>query len=241
MSIKARYRSGNIEYYESTTAQVVHATAPVLFRHQFHGHTLDVTNTWTAKSVGTGTDQDPVLVDGIGGGACLMPLDATSEEQETGLTMNNIRTFDLNASLVCEIRAEVVTLPTSLSDITWGMAGDYNKAVASITELAVFKVDGSGALLIDTDDTTNDNRGTATSTTLVAGTNYVFRIDFRTLSDVKFFVNGSRQASGTTFDMSSLSTAEAMMQPHMLGYKASGTGLGELRVSDVTIWGKATA
>lgn len=241
MSIKARYRSGNIEYYESTTQQVVHATAPVLFRHQFHGHTLDETNTWTAIQTGTASDQDPVLVDGVGGGVCSLPLDSTSEEQTSAIYMNNIRTFDLNASLVCEFRAQIVTLPTLLSDITWGMAGDYNKAVASITELAVFKVDGSGALLIDTDDTTNDERDTATATTLVAGTNYVFRIDCRTLSDVKFFVNGARQAPATTFDMSNLTTAEAMMQPLGLAYKSTGAGLGVIYISDVTIWGDATA
>ena len=99
-------------------------------------------------------------------------------------------------------------------------------------------LDASGALDVETGDTTNNNDDTTTGLTLVAGTFNRFRIDFMDISDVKFYVDGARVASGTTFDMSNLTSAEAQFQPYISLDKASGTGVGTLLVDYVRIWAK---
>lgn len=240
MSIKARFRSGNIEYYESTTQQVAEATAPVFFHHQFQGHTLDTANTWTALAVKTLGTVAPVVVDGVGGGACRLSLDSQSEAQDSGIYMNDIRTFDLNADLVCEFRVDAAVVMGTGVRCVFGMAGDHNLDKDTITEAAWFSMTASAVLNVETDDTTN-NLDASTGTTMAAGTIYVCKIDFRVLADVKFYIDGARVASSTTFDMSNLLTAEAMMQPYAMIDKASGAALGTLDISDVKIWSDATA
>jgi len=53
---------------------------------------------------------------------------------------------------------------------------------------------------------------------------------------VKFFVDGQRVCSDTTFDMSNLSASEQQMQPYFSLDKASGTGLGTLDIDYVKIF-----
>ena len=75
----------------------------------------------------------------------------------------------------------------------------------------------------------------ATTTTLVAGTYYIFRIDCTTQSNIKFYINGTRVAASTTFN-NAASAANSKCQPHFGLYKASGAGLGVLSVDYVKIW-----
>lgn len=241
MSIKARFRSGNIEYFESTTQQVVEATAPVFFHHQFNGQVLDVTNTWKAIDVGTLGTTTPAVVDGVGGGVCRLLMDTNDEPEDSGIYMNDIRVFDLNADLVCEFRVDAAVVMGTGVRCVFGMAGDHNLDKEAITEAAWFSMSASAVLNVETDDTTN-NTDAATGITMAAGTVYICKIDFRTLADVKFYIDGARVAASTTFDMSNLSTSEAMMQPYASLDKAGGlAALGTLDISDVKIWSDETA
>ncbi len=84
-----------------------------------------------------------------------------------------------------------------------------------------------------------DGRPTAstvfdTLVNLIAGTYHTFRIDITDPSDVKFYVDGARVLSSTTFDMSNFS---GTVQPYLSVSKASGTGTGTLTVD----WVKVTA
>ena len=105
-----------------------------------------------------------------------------------------------------------------------------------MTEAAWFRFDADLAADVETDDTTNNNDDISTGHTAVAGTYDIYRIDFTTIADVKFFINGTRVATGTTFDMSNLSAAEQQMQPYFSLDKASGTGLGDINIDYVKIF-----
>lgn len=240
MSIKARIRAGKIEYWDSATHQRTGAVAPMVFREQFHGHTLDVTNTWSVLDVGASGPVAPTVITAIGGGALHIGLNSTNEEQDSGVHMGDVRIFDLNANLVVDFRFKAIVLPTSGSRIVFGMAGTHNLDKDTITESAWFSMDGDAILHVETDDTTNNNDNKLTGTTLTNAAFHTGRIDFTTLSDVRFYLDGASVATDTTFDMSNLSAAEAMMQPYMMCDKASGTSLGQMYFTDIMIFSDET-
>lgn len=237
MTIKARFQAGKIEYWESTTHQRVHAVAPMVFREQFHGHTLDVTNRWTALSVGTGVA--PAIITAIGGGALHVGLDSTSEAQDSGVFMNDVRQFDLNAGLVVDFRFKTIVVPTSGTRVVIGMAANHNLDKDTVVTSAWFSMDGDGELFCETDDTTNDE-STTSGTTLTTSAFRTGRMDFTNIADVRFYLDGASVATGTTFDMSNLTSAEAIMQPYIMCDKASGSSLGQLYVTDITIFSDET-
>jgi hypothetical protein len=116
------------------------------------------------------------------------------------------------------------------------MCGDHNLDKDTVTEAAWFRFDASLVCKVETDDTTNNNDDIATGHTAVAGTYDIYRIDFTDLTDVKFYINGTRVASGTTFDMSNLTAGEQQMQPYFSLDKTSGTGLGDINIDYVKIF-----
>ena len=118
----------------------------------------------------------------------------------------------------------------------FGLANDHNLDKDTVAVAAWFRMDASLVCKVETDDTTNNNDDKATGSTFVAGTFYVCRIDMTTLTDVKFFINGTQVATGTTFDMSNMTAAEQQMQPYFSLDKASGTGLGTMQIDYVKLF-----
>ena len=92
----------------------------------------------------------------------------------------------------------------------------------------------TSALVVETDDGTNDNNDVATGTSL-ASTLKTLVIDFEAgLSDVKFYVDGERVASSTTFDMSNVTAAQGV-QPFVQLQKASGTGVASVTIREFEV------
>lgn len=168
-------------------------------------------------------------------GQLSMAMDSDSNAEVAALYWGDQRGIDLNQDALFEARVQVSVLPTDVGELVIGMAGDHNASADSITEGAWFKLDGSGAALMESDDTTNDNDDIATGITLGTSTWYTLRIDFSDISDVKFYIDSAQVSSGSTFDMSNLSSAEAIMQPYISMAKASGTGVGTVLVDYVRV------
>lgn len=236
MGTKAQYRNKQLQFYEGRTYATVLPVSPVVFHDGFMGNAISST-TWTILDVAGG---GVAYTSGVGGGICTIDLSSASEAQDSGVSMNDIRQFDLNANLVFEIRLKVSVLPTAGTKVVFGMAGNHNLDKDSITESAWFALDGGASLELETDDTSSGNDGKSSGITVTTGAFIVCKIDFSDLSNVRFFVNGAKVGT-FTFDMSALSTAEAMMQPYIMLDKASGSSVGTLQVSDVTIWSDETA
>jgi len=150
--------------------------------------------------------------------------------------MNDNKTFDVGSGLIFECRLNMAVVPGTGVTAVFGMAGDHNLDKDTVANQAWFRLQASAALLCESDDTTNNNDDKATGITLVAGTYNIFRIDFTTLTDVKFYVDGVRVASTVTFDMSNLSDAEKQMQPYFSLDKPSGSTLGDLNIDYVKIF-----
>ena len=101
-------------------------------------------------------------------------------------------------------------------------------------------MDGSGAVLAESDDTTNNNDDISTGVTAVAGTYNIYRIDFTNIADVLFYIDGAAVATAQTFDMSNLTDAEGLMQPYFSLDKGADAGLGTLDLDYVRIWSERT-
>jgi hypothetical protein len=235
MSMRGRWHTRFFRFFESATQESI-PVAPVRFYDDFFA--LD-TLYWTAKDTSVAGNTTPVLVADGDNGQLTLLLDATSEKQESGYFWNDNRPFKLDHGPNFEIYCTPSVLPTGQSEIYFGLAGDYvegpiAEADAGPAQHLFFCMDGSGAVTIHTDDGTTDNNAVATGVTLTAGTFAVFRIDATDPTNILFYINGSRVASGTTF--SANATPTLALQPFLICHKEAGTGLGTLLVDYVRVW-----
>ncbi len=179
---------------------------------------------WISKIVGAAPPTVTNVAD-IGGGVVRCALTATSEKQGATLYMADQRLFDVTKGAVFEARFALSTLPTAGSKAVIGLAGDWADGHDTIAQSIWIAADGSGALVAETDDGTTDNNDIATGVTLTAGTFVDILIDVGDVNDIKFYLDGVRVASGTTFRFAATG-ADAILQPFMEIYKASGTSVG---------------
>lgn len=240
MSVKADYKKrfgGSLGYYDPSTFETLDILKPIRFVDDFigvaGGDIFDGTVVWNVVDVGDATE---AIVADSPNGVFKLHLAATSEAEDAVLYMGDNKNFDVGSGLIFETRVDFGVAPGTGVCAVFGMAGDHNLAKDSVTEAAWFRLDASMAIKVETDDTTNDNDDVATGVTAIAGTYNIFRIDFTDLTDVKFYIDGVRVASGTTFDMSNLTAGEQQMQPYFSLDKASGTGLGDMNIDYVKIW-----
>lgn len=232
--IKSRFFRGLLEFYQTGSRETVIPVAPVVLYDDFIGKAIDATSRWQTKDVSVAGNTTPLFAADAPNGILRLPLDVTSEAQESGLNMNDQRNFVLNLGLIFEARAALQTLPTLLSMAVIGMTGDYNAVQNTIAESAWFRANGDGVILVETDDTVNEQNSIVTGVTVTAGQFKTFRIDFTDIANVRFYIDGVQVAAATTFNMSQV--PGLVLQPHFGIVKASGAGLGVLDVDYVRAW-----
>ena len=230
---------GPVIVYDPTTGESILSTYPVQFVEDFLGAAgggpFNGSTIWNVVDVGNATE---AIVADSSNGQFLLHLAANDEAQDAVLYHGDNKTFDVGNGLIFEARVNMAVAPGTGVCAVFGMAGDHNLDKDAVTEAAWFRFDASLACKVETDDTTNNNDDVATGHTAVAGTYDVYRIDFTDLTDVKFFINGTRVAASTTFDMSNLTAGEQQMQPYFSLDKASGAGLGDMNIDYVKIYSK---
>jgi len=231
-TFSTRTVANQLQIIDPATYETLLPYSSVVFYDDFLGDSIDAL--WTSIDVSSAGDSTPLLAADVGNGVCRLPLDVTSEAQETGLTWGDQRPFVLNQGLVFECRLALQTLPTLLSEAVWGLAGDKNAVADTVAEGIWFKADGDGVIVAETDDATTNNDDKSTGVTVTAGLYKVYRIDCTVTTDIKFYINGVRVATGTTFDASGVPTLA--LQPYIHSAKASGAGLGVVDVDYIRIW-----
>lgn len=166
-------------------------------------------------------------------GEYALALASTSEAEDAVLYHGNRKTFDIDSELIFECRAKITT-PGTGTTVVFGLAGAHNLDKDSVAQHAWFRLQAGLDLLVESDDGTTDVDDIDTTTNLVSDSYGIFRIDLTDPSDVKFYLNGQRKASTTTFDMSAFS---GRLQPYFSLDKASGTGTATLTLD----WVRVTA
>lgn len=171
------------------------------------------------------------------GGSLAFNITATSEAQKVDAI--SVDGFAPGANAFAEF---IVRFPNggsgSASDFSIGLANATHATNAdTITDSIFFHLDG-GSLLVNAecDDGTNETAATTTGVTATAGTDVAKRvelwIDMDDLSSLKFYVNGARVASGTTFSVAAM-TNTMFILVHV--EKTTGTETADLIVDRAVV------
>lgn len=196
-----------------------------------NGNRYEFLETWTGDTIipttaaggrwlqtETGTTGDSKTLTNMSGGALKMLLASTSEAENLCVSHGDILHFDIDQDLVFQAMFHIGA-NAATTQIGIGMASARNDDLGAIAEFALFRIkEAAQDLLIETDDGSEDNDDKDTTVNLVDDTDVHVAIDFRDTSDVKFYVNGVRVLSASTYDMSNYT---GKLQPIMQVYKAA--------------------
>jgi hypothetical protein len=212
----------------------------VLFEDDFIGTPVTFP---TSANIGT-----PWLTDVTGaappthlrsGSNAILTLTADNQAQILGLHFNDSLPFDIDDLQSIEMRVKLSAATfTSGSILVFGLASTRSDTADSVQEHAWFRMEGANSTTVvycETDDNVRDNNDVSTGVTL--GTTYKkFLIDFTGgKSNVKFYIDGDRVCSSTTFDMSGYSGG---FQPLIQLQKSANTNADVCTVDYVKVIGK---
>lgn len=167
-----------------------------------------------------------------GTSVAVLTLASTEEVENVCLHHGDALSFDIDLIQSIEFSAKTVATLDSATTIVMGVGSARADDPDAVAANAFFKLAGSNAIVCESDDGTNDNDDKATGLSLVA-TYRRFLIDFTGgKSNVKFYIDGQRVASSTTFDMSNYS---AGLQPIFQIQKTSDTNTDSLTIDYVRV------
>ena len=226
--------------YDKSTFESLVPMFPIIFYDDFIGADIAIPASgsvesgvkWSKKIVAAaGAPTVAKTANGINGlVACTLAV--TSEKEDAVLQMNDELMFSIAQGAIFEARLALTTLPTLLGIASFGLWGAW--ADGGSAYRVGFEVPAGGIVTCESDDGSTDTAA-ASTITLVAGEYHIFRIDCTNQSDIKFYIDGARVCSSTTY-VNAASTANSKMQPHLGLYKASGAGLGVLSVDYVRVF-----
>lgn len=225
--------------YDAATDVTLNVNAPVNFFDDFYGKTgatvASGSGIWTALDTSSAGDTTPVI-GALSGGSFKILLDATEEAQLSGLTFGDKLNFNLDTALIFETKFTITSADMTGITAVWGLATAHNATADSITTNAWFRLQGSLAALIESDDGTTDRDDKTTGVTLVTATSYVFRIECLG-GFANYYINGANvttAGTGTTFP---LPASNNLVQPYFALAKASGATLCVLDIDYCRVYG----
>lgn len=161
-----------------------------------------------------------------------LTLASTSEVENVCLHFGDALDFDIDLIQRVEFRVKTVAALDTATTLVFGMASARNDDPDAIAAAALFKLAGSNAVVVETDDAVTNNDDVSTGVSLVAAYK-TFVIDFTGgKSNVKFYIDGARVAASTTFSMASYS---AGLQPIVQIQKTADTNTDSVTVDYVQV------
>ena len=175
-------------------------------------------------------------------------IGAVNENAAAGIYFNDIKPYDVGKGFIFETRMAVHTAPTLTTEIQFGVMNDSYGAgsqrflladeVAKYAFMGFYTTLGSGlTAAVRTDDGTKASGVISSGTSVVLDAYHIFRIELLSLASVKFYIDGARVASTTTFAMDTAATL--LVQPWLMIYKhddATTSAAGEMYVDYVKMW-----
>jgi len=233
---------GALSFFDGVTQETVAPFYPLVFMDDFVGADLVIPAAaseesgchWSKKIVGAA----PPTVAGVANaanGVMACTLTSASQKQDAGLYFGDQRNFSVEQGCIFEARVKLSVLPTLVAEAVIGLYGDWADGPDAISESIAFDADGSGAITCGTDDDTTDSGQISTGVTATNAQWKIYRIDMTDVTNVLFFIDGVGVATGTTFAYAATG-ANAILQPYLGLYKASGAGVGTMQVDYVKIW-----
>lgn len=192
-------------------------------------------NGWTIKDTSS-AGAPTYLCATEDGGAAVLTMAADEEVEILTLYQNNVLPFDLRTISHVWWVAKVAAIASNTT-LTFGVANAQNDDEDAVTVSSWFRMEGATsttAIVVETDDATNETSKVATGKTLAA----VYKkclIDFsQGLGDIRFFIDGERVAKGTTFTMASVAAGQNV-QPFIQLQKASSTNVAAITIAQFGI------
>jgi len=189
-------------------------------------------------------------------GGVTMTLGATDQTQNANLYFGDVLAYDIDDLIAVEFTIQTVAALAAASSIVVGMASARNNDPDAVAANAYFKLAGSNALVVESDDGVNDNDDVATGQTLVA-TWKRFRIEFGEggltqspptaslggKADVRFYCDDARGrlrrvADGTRFNMNNYALG---LQPYVQLQKTGGAVTDSVSLLEFMVEYKVTA
>lgn len=199
---------------------------------------------WVIADTSSAGTPTYVYVDGASSGEVALSFDTQAEAQNVCLSFGNVLAMDIDKIQGAEFRIKMnqAALDATTS-LAFGLTGDRNDAIDSIAQAAIFRVvgaDSTTAVVVESDDGTNDNNDVATGQTLINAYK-TFKLDFsQGTSDIRFYMTGDnnsvlkRVATSTTFDMSNYTGS---LQPFVQIQKTSDANANGLTIDYIKVWG----
>ena len=235
---KAKWRGGQLAFYDGTTHETVRPMAPVYFYDDFLGTVINA-DVWTTATAGAGTAA-------IAASILTLTQAVDGATDENGVYMKNDKPFNLDKGPIFETRMAISTAPTIGTEIVFGLFLDNFTTGANRILLAdeltcymafgFYTTSGAGLIpVIRTDDTGANSGIVTTGLTVVLNAYHVYRIDCTNVADVRFYIDGAAVATGTTFSMAT--GADVLMQPQLMAQKVGvDAGLGIALFDYVKVW-----
>jgi len=165
-------------------------------------------------------------------GEVALTFDSTNEIQNVCLDFGDKLCFDIDNIQRAVFIVKTVATLSSATTLAFGLQSARNDDTDATTNNAQFKLAGSNAVVCESDDGTTDLDDKASGVSLVA-TYKEFVIDFTGgKSDVKFYIDGARVASTTTFSMAA---ATGSLQPFVQIQKTASTNVNSVTIDYVAV------
>lgn len=165
-------------------------------------------------------------------GEIALTFDSANEIQNVCLDFGDKLCFDIDNIQRAIFIVKTVASLNAATTLAFGLQSARNDDTDATANNAQFKLAGSNAIVCESDDGTTDNDDKATGLSLVA-TYREFVIDFTGgKSDVKFYVDGQRVASSTTFTMAA---ATSSLQPFVQISKTASTNVNSVTIDYVAV------
>lgn len=174
-----------------------------------------------------------VTATALGGTELTLAFDAVAEAAMAALYSSE--TVPVADGPILEARLAVYDIGDDAAlDITAGLAnGTHATDFDAVTEAAVIHLDGASLdIYAESDDGTNEEAATDTTVNAVDDTYFELWIDCRDPSSVKFYLDGVRVLSETTFN---ISAATGPLLPIVHIEKTSNDTTADVRVSHLAV------
>ena len=206
-----------------------------VFYEEFFGALPDVGTSggakWNLQDTSAAGAPAASMVDRVTGVAKFV-LASTGEAETFGINFADKLQLHPAKGLVVEMGVGIDTVFTSVMRLVAGVSSAHNDTLDSAVTNAWFRLEGTGAnWLAESDDGTTDNDDKGTGVAILITNIYHLRLEFVSTSDVRFWLDGTRVASGTTFK-----TGANAVQPELIIQKDSGTGIPAMLVDYVAAW-----
>ena len=195
----------------------------------------NTTSIW--RTVETNLNLAIATVANAANGIVQITADADNNAEQGTIFFNDSLLFNLKQGLIFECRAALHVLPTTVGELCsvyMGLASANAAIPNNIAVNAWFRLDGTGAILWESDDATIDDDANATGVTAVADVYHIFRIDFTDWTSPKFYIDGVLVG---TANMAAL--AAPSIQPFFRvdkQFAAANTSIGTLYLDYVRVW-----